>query len=208
MKTKILVGMILTIMLSSSCKQIAFKVAGISNPKTESKASIMKFLKKCKVDTNNVYCLDSTLFFKMRKMSFKPGWKEGFRPIQIRVYDKDGAPVMQWASCEGFLKQLKLFEEVPPKNVNELSKDLDLQSDLIQYYTLNGNPAQLIAHYGYDYYIIIYFGVWISKPSKESFRVINEYIKDHPDLKIMVYKIDVDCQKFWNVDCQAVISIK
>jgi hypothetical protein len=207
MRTKVLVGMILIIMLSSSCNQIALKVAGISNPKIENKASIMKFLKKCKVDTNNLYCLDSTLFFKMRRMSFKPGWKEGFRPIQIRVYDKNGAPVMQWASCEGFLKKLKLFEEVPPKNVNELSEDLDLQSDLSQYYTLGGNPAKLVAVPGYDYYIIVYFGVWISKSSKESFRVVYQYIKDHPELNILVYKIDVDCQEFWGVECKTNFDI-
>jgi hypothetical protein len=207
MKTRIICGLIIVSMVTISCKQVVLKITGISNPKVENKSTIMEFLKKCKGDTSNVYCIDTTLFQKMKTIPFKPGWTKGFRPLQIRVYGETGNPIMQWASCEGFLSQLKLFEEVPPRNVNSLSTELDLQSDLSQYYALDGQPAKLTMKPGYDYYIIIYFAVWLGKQSKESIKTVTTYVQDHPEYKFMVYQIDVDCQEFWGVSCNSNIEI-
>jgi hypothetical protein len=189
-----------SLVLSTSCKSTLMRLAGVREPKIESKKSIFKFLEKLKEDTNNVYTLDSTLFQKLQQQDFKPGMAKSFRPVQIRLYGKSGEPIMQWASCEGFLADLKIFDTVPPRVINGLDTSLNLAGDLSRYFTLEGKPAKIIIPENFDYYILIYFAKYFPKLSKESFSQVNLYRTNHPEIKCMVYKINVDVQEFWNVE--------
>lgn len=175
-------------------------IAGIRNPKIENKKSILRFLKSIHQDTINTYSLDSNLFKSLCKEHFKPGWPPSFRPIQISAYNSNGKIVMKWASCEGFLKDLKTFDSVPPKNINGLDTTATLQEDLIRYFTLNGLPANIHPLSGYDYYFVVYFAKYFPKLSRESFLQIANYQARHPELKINTYKINVDVNEFWGCD--------
>jgi hypothetical protein len=202
MKTIRLIIAIAIGLTTTSCKQLILKMAGFEKPKVENRKSVMEFLRKCHTDTNNVYCMDTNFINRLSHSSFKPGWKPGFRPIQIKVFDKERTPIMKWTTCEGPLNQLHLFDSVPLKTMSELSSDLDLQSDLDQYFTLEGKPADIRVEQGYDYYFIVYYATWMKSLSKSTFTHVNKFISSHPELKILVYKIDVDCQEFWGVDCK------
>jgi hypothetical protein len=127
---------------------------------------------------------------------------EGFKPIQIRIYGKNEEPVIQWASCEGYLSDLKVFDTIPPKVINGLDTSLNLGDDLDRYCTLDGKPANINIPEGYDYYFIIYFAKYFPKLSKESFSQVKHYTMNHPELKCKVFKINVDIQEFWNADLQ------
>ena len=207
MKHYLLIAVTAILLAATSCKSLVISMAGLRMPKVEDKGSIYKMLSKLHQDTNDLFTIDSMLFEKFRKEKFKPGWANGFRPVQIRVYDHLGLPVMQWALCEGFLKDLKTFDSVPPRNLNGLNRSLTLQEDLSQYFSLSGKPADIIAPEGFDYYILVYFANYFPKWSKESFRQVDKYIGKHPELKIKVYRINVDVQKFWNVEVNAENSI-
>jgi hypothetical protein len=196
-----------TAFLTSGCKNIAYWIAGVKQPKIENKQSIQKFLLKIHQDTTDTYAIDSNLYNILSKQAFKNGWKPSFRPIQIRAYNSEGIPIMQWSSCEGFLKDLKTFDSVPPKNRNGLDTSLNLQEDLIRYVTLDGKPANVQAQKGYDYYFVIYFAKYIYKMSKESFRQVDKYKKKHPELKIKTYKVNVDFNEFWGVELNAPAEI-
>ncbi len=191
---------ILILFISSSCKWALMSISGFREPGVESKESIFVFLHKLKQDTNNVYALDTNLFNQFRQESFKPGWSKSFRPIQIRVYDKKGIPIMQWASCEGYLKDLKTFDTIPPRNNNELNISLNLQNDLSRYFNLDGKPANAVAEEGYDYSILIYFAKYFPRLTRESFTQVDQYISKHPELKFKIYKINVDMLRFWGVE--------
>ncbi len=208
MKHYLLILLAAILLAATSCNSIVVRMAGLRVPKVEDKESIFKMLKSLHQDTNDVFTIDSLLFEKFRKERFKPGWADGFRPVQIRVYDRNGFPVMQWALCEGFLKDLRTFDSVPPKNINGLNTSLMLQDDLYQYFTLSGKPAKIVAQEGFNYYIIVYFARYFPKWSKESFRQVTNYLNKHKELRIKVYKIDVDVQKFWNVDIKAENKVK
>jgi hypothetical protein len=203
MKHYLLIVVAAILLTATSCKSFVVSMAGLRLPKIEDKTSILKMLVRFHQDTSDVYTIDSMLFGKFRKEKFKPNWANGFRPVQIRVYDHRGVPVMQWALCEGFLKDLKTFDTVPPRNINGLNSSLTLQEDLSQYFGLSGKPANIIAPKGFDYYILVYFAGYFPKWSRESFRQVDKYIRKHPELKMKVYKINVDVQKFWNVEVNA-----
>lgn len=188
-----------------SCQRIMMKLAGINVPKVESRASIHDFLVKSGVDTANTFALDSALFVDMQKAPYKPGWDAGFRPFQIRFYDSAGKPVMQWASCEGYLNELKTFDSVPPKNFNGLNLDLTLAEDLNRYYSLQGDPLNLVIQEGHDYYAVVLFARWYPHMSRKVFRQLQEYIDKHPEIDIQVYKVCVDFMDFWGVDPKVIL---
>jgi hypothetical protein len=185
-----------------SCKSTILRIAGVREPRIENKVSIFRFLNEIGQDTSNVYVMDSNLMDQLKKKSFKPGMSKAFRPIQVRVYDKKGNPVIQWASCEGYLQDLKLFDTVPPRVINGLDTSLNLVEDLSRYYTFEGKPAGIIPAPGFDYYFIVYFARYFPKMSKESFLQVDQYMKHHPELTFRLYKINVDVQEFWGVDLQ------
>lgn len=180
-----------------SCKSVVLKLAGIKRPQIESGESIINFLKEFKLDTNNVFCLDTSLYNQLCSHPFKPGWKPGFRPVQIRCYDKHGNPVMQWVSCEGSLDQLKTFDSVPPKNAGGLDTSLTLASDLARFFTLDGKPAGIRPDEGYDYYFLVFFAKYFPRMTRKSFREVSDYAQRHPELNMTVYKINTDVMDFW-----------
>ena len=201
-KYLVIAGIVMSLILSS-CQQLTWTLArfmGVRKPKVESKETVFKFLDKIGQDTTDVYALDTNLYNLFRNEPFKPDWDTGLRPIQIRVYDHAGEPVMQWASCEGYLDDLKTFDSLPPRNYNGLNTSLKLQEDINRYYTLEGSPANLFAPEGYDYYVLIYFANWFPRQSKESFSIIDQYVIDHPGLKFKIYKINMDVLDFWGYD--------
>ncbi|NVO18512.1 MAG: hypothetical protein HXX13_02365 [Bacteroidetes bacterium] len=200
MKNSNLLLLVFILLVASSCQNIVYLVAGFKTPRIESKETVMRFLQRNHQDTSDTYCLDSSIFLGLMHQSFKPGWKPGFRPIQIRVYDSNGLPIMHWASCEGYLKSLKTFDTVPPRNQINLDSTLSLQDDLKRYYTLDGQKAHINCGKGVDYYIIAYFSKSTYRMSKYSLKTIEKYVKKHPDLRIKLYKINVDVMQWWNTE--------
>jgi|GEM_PF-1734578 hypothetical protein len=184
----------------NSCKQLVLKFAGIRTPKVESQQTVQKFLTRIGQDTSYTFTLDSALFMEMQHSAFKPGWDSGFRPFQIRVYDRSGQPVMQWAPCEGTLKELTPFDSVPPKNINGLNTELTLTDDLGRYYLLTGLKARINIPADHDYVIIVLFAKWYAGLTRQIFHQVDHYVKAHPELKIMVYKICVDFMDFWGTE--------
>lgn len=200
MKKGIMMSLIVASLAIISCKNAILRMAGMRAPQIESPESINKFLLKIGQDTNSVYALDTTLYENLKHEAFKEGISKGFRPIQIRMYDNTGMAIMQWVSCEGFLKDLKLFDTLPPRVINGVNRTLTLQQDLERYYTLDGKPAHLVPPPGYDYYILIYFGKFFPKHSKESFRQVDAYCKTYSSKRFKIYKIDVDFLEFWGAE--------
>ena len=202
MKTVLIFLLISIIFLQVSCKNTILRITGFRVPKVENKSSVFKYLEKLDQDTFEVYALDSALFQKLKKEKFKPGMEQGFRPIQIRMYDKHGKPVMQWTICEGLLKDLNLFDTIPPKILNGLDTTLTLHEDISRYFTLDGNHKKIEIPAGFDYYVLIYFAKYFPKHSRESFTQIDRYIRNHPETTFKIYKINVDVQEFWNTEIE------
>lgn len=186
--------------LSTSCKSALLRVIGMRMPRIETKDRIEKFLLQKDQPISDVYCMDTTLAHYLRTTPFKPGWPADFRPIQIRAYNTNGKPILHWASCEGYLEKLHTFDTVPPRNLNNLDSTLHLQNDLNRYFTLDGHPANIKVESGYDYYFVVTFGLYFPKMSKTSFRAIEDYKANHPNLKIKTYYINVDVLDWWRTD--------
>lgn len=114
---------------------------------------------------------------------------------------------MQWASCEGFLKSLNIFDSVPPRILNGLDTTLALSVDLAQYFKFDGTPAQIKPDKGYDYYFLVFFAKYFPHLTRESFRQVSEYAVKHPEYQMKVYKINVDIQEFWGTELKTDLEL-
>ncbi|MBK7172036.1 MAG: hypothetical protein IPH84_02110 [Bacteroidales bacterium] len=176
-------------------------------PKIESAKSINEYLVKIDQSIENTYAIDSMLFEYLRSTPFKPGWPPSFRPSQLRVYDNLGSPIVHWASCEGYLSDLGTFDTIPPRNQVNLDSTLNLRMDLDRYFTLNGQQAIIEIEEGYDYYIVVYFAKYFHKLNNTTFAAIETFITSHPELKIKVYKINIDVMDWWGVELETDVSV-
>jgi hypothetical protein len=204
MKNVIFFGLIVTM---CSCQKILIRIAGLRAPQIESNKSVRKFVSQIHGDTMDIYCLDSTLFEQLRNIPFKPGWTAGLRPMQFRVYDKYGKPIVHYASCEGRLKDLKPFDTVPPRNQVNLDSTLNLQEDLDRYFTLDGQKASIKYNPGYDFYFVVYVSRYTPRMSKSMCKAINKYRRTHPELKIKIYMVDTDVMDWWNTEIESDFKI-
>ncbi len=207
MKIIIFTLFIFSSFLFSSCQSLIYRAAGMRKPKIETPESVLKCLEKLDLTYDNTYALDSALFDYLRSTPFKPGWPASFRPSQLRIYDKTGSPIVHWASCEGYLSDLGTFDTVPPRNQVNLDSTLNLQMDLARYFTLEGQPANIEFEKGYDYYFVVYFAKYFPKLNKLTFNAINQFALAHPELKIKVYKINIDVLDWWGVELETDVSV-
>lgn len=210
MKPYLLIIIVLQLpIVFSSCTRMILNLTGFKKPKIETRESIESFLNnKCALGIEDTYALDTVLYEKLLTSPFKPGWDKSFRPVQFRIYDKTGSPVVHWSSCEGYLKDLGTFDTVPPRNINTLDSTLNLSEDLSRYFTLDGTPAELKIPEGYDFYIVIYFARFAYKLSRETIASVYEYVEKHPELNIKVYKINVDVLDWWDSEINTDITVK
>ncbi len=207
MKKSIFTITIFLTILFTSCQSIIFRVAGMRKPRIETPERVCNYLQKLNQSTDDVYAIDSALFEQLGTKPFKPGWPIDFRPAQFRIYDNGFRPIVHWASCEGFVSHLGTFDTVPPKNQVNLDSTFNLQEDLERYFSIDGKPAMITIEPGYDYYIVVYFAHYLHRFNKLTFTAINKYQKAHPELKIKVYKINIDVMDWWGVELETGLSI-
>ena len=207
MKTTKIICILIILVASTSCQSLIFRLGGMRKPKIETAESVQKFMLHLNQSTEDIYAIDSALFEQLGTKPFKPGWPTDFRPAQFRIYNSNYLPIVHWASCEGFLSYLGTFDTVPPRNQVNLDSTLNLQDDLARYCSIEGKPVNIEIEEGYDYYIVVYIAHYLYGFNKLTFKAIDNYKKEHPELKIKVYKINIDVMDWWNVELETGISI-
>lgn len=207
MKAILFIFLLFVLIANISCQSMLFRLGGMRKPKIESAESLRKYIKQLNQSTEDIYAVDSALFENLGTIPFKPGWPADFRPAQFRIYDKNYLPIVHWASCEGFLSDLKTFDTVPPRNQVNLDSTLNLQADLARYFSIDGKQVNVDIEPGYDYYIVVYVAHYLYRFNKQTFKAIDDYKIANPNLKIKVYKICIDVMDWWDVELETGISI-
>lgn len=198
---------IIVLIINSACTNLLLHFGGMRKPKIENEKSVKNYLLKIKVDTSDVFTFDTNVWNEYNSKPFKPGWPPSYRPCQIRVYDRSGIPIAQWASCEGNIDTAPLFTSVPPKNLGLVDTTMTLKEELNRYCNFKGEKVAILPPDGVDYYLIIHFARYFPKLNKMTFENIAKYQLAHPGLKLKIYKINNDFQEFWNYEPEVTIEV-
>lgn len=164
---------------------------GIKTPKELPIEDLNNFLLKHRIDTSQCYAFNRISYDSIKKESYKPRWEKGFRPIQFKVFNSSGKLIAQYASCEGFLRKLRILDSYPPINVFPLDSNQTLINDLKMYRDYSGNEID-VSNNDYDLFFVVYWATCLGKPSLNMMKEVYKYPKTYPNKRIRIIKVNVE----------------
>ena len=180
----------------SSCNELKITllktIYGIKKPKIETEKSLTKYLKRKKINSNNVYTLDEKDYYQIQKL-VSAGIPD------IIVYDcKNDKPIKyrEDTMCNGyafgFIERLK--KDTTFQYVDTIPNFSDLISMLRD---LKGNVANIEKNKNADYYLFIFWARYTGRLNKNHVKVWEKQANNNKQAKIEVIKINIDEQEWW-----------
>jgi len=192
-KNKHLIILILAFFTLTGCKMTILKVFyAFKNPETENEKSILKCAKKKGLSQENIYCFNQDdWIWAIQNISYAKSIPD------IMVFDKTGKLLKyrEESQCNG---QAFSF-------ISSLTKDnrydydtLILMKDLKnKLYDIKGKKVSFEANDSTDYFVFIYWAVWIGRLNKNHVKVWENDAKNNSNCNIEVIKINMDMQEWW-----------
>ncbi len=175
----------------AGCTPAMKLIGGFRTPKPEDKESITKYLNRKKIDTDNVLVFsDSVSYYnRIREVKQLP---------EIRVFNKEGVLVYHKdtaVSCPGpandFTKMICIVSRLK-QNINR-----NVKTETSSLRTLENLPVNILVNGEYDYYVFIYWALFMGRLNKSDVKVWESNLKSAKGCKVCVYKVDMDSQKRW-----------
>lgn len=169
------------IFLFPSCSTIL----GVKSPNKITKEVAYNYLIKHNIDTSNVLFLKNNYFDTLRSLPFKPGWEPGLRPIQCKIFSKNGELIFQYSSCEGSLKRTELYEQFPPKNITPIDSTYSLSDEIRMidnFPSLNDEKK---------YITIVYWATFTGLPGRKLIEKMEKNLEEQ-NINTVIYKLNTD----------------
>lgn len=185
MKKTLLLLAVVSLLLS--CNPIMMKVYGIKDPEMENEQTIKKSALKHDLDTNNIVTVYSREFPKTLKGKSIP---------DAAIYDADGKYIeyrQTDTSCNAGLFQF--IPDLKPDASYNKPDSANLSSEWLKFRDVKGN--KLHEPEKADFYVLIYWAVWIGKLNKDHVKVWEDLAKNNKNCKIKVVKVNLDFQEYW-----------
>lgn len=183
---------------------------GMSKQQEESIQEQEKYLAKHDLATENLYQLKDHWVDSLRLNinSLDTGrYSEGFRPIQFRMYNRQGEIISSWASCYGSLEKRGYLDTFPPKPVWVLNPDLTLQQDLVMLTDRAGNDVDLsVIPADADYVMLVFWAKYMGHISRNAMIHLEEYLQQHPDENVFLMKVNVGNWEEENISVEAAVE--
>jgi hypothetical protein len=181
----------------SSCGKLYLRIRyDVRDFKPRSTDELLSYLERKDIACDFHYRITEVAFDSQSVSAYKPGWKEGLRPIQVLAFDSTGSMVMQWAVCEGFFETLGTFDTFPPKHEGILTSR-KLQDDLQQYRDNNGHVPDVNHFPEFDLCLIVYWSRAFGEMGLRNIRPVLNYRNRFPDKRMLIILVSLDPQKEW-----------
>jgi len=170
----------------------------VRNFKPRNSPELLSYLADKNIAYDLFLRISETAFNGQSHAAFKPGWKEGLRPIQMRAFDSSGTMISQWAVCEGFFETLGTLDTFPPRNTGLLVPH-DLTEDLQQYRDTSGNIPNPNQFTPFDLCLVVYWSRAFGEMGLRNISPVNAYINRFAGKRIVLLMVSLDPQKEWKV---------
>lgn len=190
-------ALFLSLLMLGSCGQLYLRMKyDVRSFKPRDTGELTEYLRKHDIRYDAHYRISEEAFVRQQSSPYKPGWKEGLRPVQVRAFDSTGNMVMQWAICEGFIDSMETLRRFPPVNEGAFVP-AELQEDLKQYIDESGNVPSAASLPPSDLYFVVYWSRALGEMSLGSVRPVLRYKEQYPDKRIMILMVSLDPVKGW-----------
>jgi hypothetical protein len=185
------ISIVLLAISLTGCSSIMKAMYGIKKPKVENEASIMKWLKKDGMTSENVVAL-SYSGFKSTLTAIKNKMPEVF------IFNENGEYIPygdEWA-CNAhafnFIESLNDTTNYVTGDKMKLDDEITLMRNL-KGETLN-SPIKTAET---DFYVLIFCAKYAGKLNKNHAEVWEQQALNNKNAQIKVVKVDMDLQEFW-----------
>lgn len=185
------ISIVLLVVFFSSCKPVIMFLGGMHNPKPEDKESLISYLEKKDMPTDNILVFtDSIVHYRK--------FKEIIGVPEIQVFNKQGILINYkdtGSACSG---PAELFTKAIC-SVNNLSSNASktITSELKNLVTFDNNPVVLASDGGFDFYVLIYWARFAGNLNKSKAREWERNLKNVTGCNVWVAKVNMDWQKKW-----------
>ncbi len=195
MKNNKIILLIIVTLFAASCKIVLKKIYGIRKPRTETEASLKKYLTRKGLTTDNLYTVNAEDFTTL--MSEKLGGIP-----EILIFDKQGRSIIYQeklpenskacnAGAFGFLSALNAETPLQYDSTFSLQKFLPMLKD----FKGNPNPPKLSSEA--NFYLFIFWTRYIGRLNKDHVKVWEELAKNNSSVRIQTFKVNLDEQEWW-----------
>jgi len=185
---KRLLILLLPLVLFSSCFKIILKLYGVKQPRIENEKSIRKKTHHFGLDTTNIVTVNSKDFLRHFK---------DYRLPDASLFDSAGNYIEyrpKDSACNA-----GLFDFIPSLNKTQTydkTGKTTLQTEWNKYRGLRGQNLNALP--AADFYVFIYYTVWLGKLNKDHVAIWEDQAKQNKQCKIKVVKVNLDLQTWWD----------
>lgn len=178
------------------CNTIGKVFYGVKKPKVESKGSIISFLEKKKLSTENIFCVDMA--------DFKPTLLLTKNKIpDVLVFNKKGEYLPygeEWA-CNA--SAFDFIENLSDTTVYRTTDLITLDSLLVKFRHLGGaelSPETLSQIKQSNFVVVAVWTKWSGKLNKTKIREWETQVKNNTKTSITFIKLNMDMQDWWEMN--------
>lgn len=177
-----------------SCKTFILKsLYGIKKPKVESERSILKYASKKGLLQDNIFTLNQDDWtWAVQNISFAKSIPD------IMVFDKNGNLLKYREESQCNAKAFSFLLSLTKESKFEYDSLLTMKDLTIKLKDLKGNIASFTINDSTDYYVFIFWAVWIGRLNKDHVKEWETDAHNNNNCSIKVVKVNMDKQEWWD----------
>jgi len=177
-----------------SCKTFILKsLYGIKKPKVESERSILKYASKKGLLQDNIFTLTQDDWtWAVQNISFAKSIPD------IMVFDKNGNLLKYREESQCNAKAFSFLSSLTKENKFEYDSLLTMKDLTTKLKDLKGNNTSFTINDSTDYYVFIFWAVWIGRLNKDNVKEWETDALNNKNCSIKVIKVNMDKQEWWD----------
>lgn len=177
-----------------SCKTFILKsLYGIKKPKVESERSILKYASKKGLLQDNIFTLTQDDWtWAVQNISFAKSIPD------IMVFDKNGNLLKYREESQCNAKAFSFLSSLTKESKFEYDSLVTMKDLTIKLKDLKGNNTSFTINDSTDYYVFIFWAVWIGRLNKDHVKEWETDAHNNNNCSIKVVKVNMDRQEWWN----------
>lgn len=177
-----------------SCKTFILKsLYGIKKPKFESERSIIKYASKKGLLQDNIFTLNQDDWtWAVQNISFAKSIPD------IMVFDKNGNLLKYREESQCNAQAFSFLLSLTKESKFEYDSLLTMKDLTIKLKDLKGNNASFTINDSTDYYVFIFWAVWIGRLNKDHVKEWETDAHNNKNCSIKVVKVNMDKQEWWD----------
>jgi len=179
-----------SVILITSCTPILKLYMGVKKPKIENEKSLIKYLDKKGLRTDNVYA--TTLFNYPYMNNIINGAPD------ILIFTSEGKLIKYKSDTSCNASAFNFLENVSPDMNFEFIDSITFDDCFTKLTDLKGNPVVIEKSNNTDFYLIIFWAKFIGRLNKDHVKIWEELAINNSNAKIKVFKVNKDMQDWWD----------